>query len=357
MNQRSIEFLKDISFSKSGFVKFVLISVFVVTKLILFDKFVILIDENIMKGVVIKSTGSWYNVLTDNGEIIDCRIKGKFRIQGIKTTNPIAVGDKVEFEMEEDARGVIHKIEDRKNYIIRKSINLSKQSHIIAANMDQAFLIVTLALPRTSAGFIDRFLLTAEAYHIPVNIIFNKVDLFESEPETMKDLNDFISIYEKIGYKCYKVSATENKEIGILRDLTKDKITLISGHSGVGKSTLVNAMDAKLDLKIGEISDAHFKGKHTTTFAEMHPLSYGGFIIDTPGIKELGLVDMEREEISGYFPEMRALKNQCKFNNCLHLNEPKCAVIEAVEKGEIALSRYNSYLGIMNGEELDVSYE
>jgi ribosome biogenesis GTPase / thiamine phosphate phosphatase len=310
-----------------------------------------------MKGVVMKSTGSWYHVLAENGETVDCRIKGKFRIQGIKTTNPIAVGDRVELEYEDDGRGVIHKIEERKNYIIRKSINLSRQSHIIAANIDQAFLIVTLALPRTSAGFIDRFLLTAEAYHIPASIIFNKVDLFENDQELMKELNDFISIYEKIGYKCYKVSATEKKEIEKLKEITKDKITLVSGHSGVGKSTLVNAMDSGLDLKTAEISDAHFKGKHTTTFAEMHPLNYGGYIIDTPGIKELGLVDMEKEEIGDYFPEMRALKSQCKFNNCLHLNEPKCAVIQAVENGEIAASRYNSYLGIMNGEELDVTYE
>ena len=283
-----------------------------------------------MKGIVIKSTGSWYTVLLENKTVLECRIKGVFRIKGIKTTNPIAVGDNVELEIESDGKGVIHAITERKNYIIRKSINLSKQSHIIAANMDQALLIVTLAMPRTSTGFIDRFLLTAEAYHIPVNIIFNKIDLFE-KPETMVELNKFISIYEEIGYKCYKVSATENIEMDILRQLTKDKTTLISGHSGVGKSTLVNAMDANLDLRVGEISDAHNKGKHTTTFAEMHILSYGGFIIDTPGIKELGLVDMAKEEISDYFPEMRAIRNKCKFNNCLHLNEPKCAVIEAVE--------------------------
>ncbi|MGZ4054072.1 MAG: ribosome small subunit-dependent GTPase A [Bacteroidia bacterium] len=308
-----------------------------------------------MKGVVIKSTGSWYTVLTEQEFIIECRIKGVFRIKGIKTTNPIAVGDKVEFEMEEDGRGVIHSIADRKNYIIRKSINLSKQSHILAANVDQAFLVVTLAFPRTSAGFIDRFLLTAEAYHIPAKIIFNKVDLFENDAALMKELDGFISIYEKIGYKCFKVSATKKTDIETLRNLSKGKITLISGHSGVGKSTLVNAMDSNLNLKVGEISDAHNKGKHTTTFAEMHPLSYGGFIIDTPGIKELGLVDMEKEEISGYFPEMHALKNQCKFNNCIHLNEPKCAVIEAVEKGEIAASRYTSYVGIINGEEMDVT--
>jgi ribosome biogenesis GTPase len=310
-----------------------------------------------LKGIVIKSTGLWCTVLTETQKVLECGIKGKFRIKGIKTTNPIAVGDKVEFEMEADGRGVIHKIEERKNYIIRKSINLSKQSHIIAANVDQAFLIVTLALPRTSSGFIDRFLLTAEAYHIPTSIIFNKVDLFENDIELLNELNKFIGIYQKIGYSCYKVSSTKKTNIDLLQKLTTDKITLVSGHSGVGKSTLVNAMDSDLDLKTGEISDVHFKGKHTTSFAEMHSLSYGGFIIDTPGIKELGLVDMEREEVSNYFPEMRALKNQCKFNNCLHLNEPDCAVIKAVALGEIAQSRYNNYLGILDGKELDISYE
>jgi ribosome biogenesis GTPase / thiamine phosphate phosphatase len=307
-----------------------------------------------MKGKVIKSTGSWYSVLLENKTVVECGIKGKFRIAGIKSTNPIAVGDNVEFEMEADGKGVIHKVDVRKNYIIRKSINLSKQSHILAANVDQALLIVTLAFPRTSAGFIDRFLLTAEAYHIPTVIVFNKIDLFENDEKAMEELEAFIKIYEKIGYKCYKVSATANKGIDTLQQLTKNKISLVSGHSGVGKSTLVNAMDANLDLRVGEISDAHSKGKHTTTFAEMHPLTYGGFIIDTPGIKELGLVDMEKEEISGYFPEMQALKNLCKFNNCIHINEPKCAVIEAVERGEIAQSRYNSYIGIMNGEELNI---
>jgi ribosome biogenesis GTPase len=310
-----------------------------------------------MKGVVIKSTGSWYHVLPEHGEPVECRIKGLFRIKGIKTTNPVAVGDLVEFEMENSGKGMIHKIGERKNYIIRKSINLSKQSHILAANVDQAMLIVTLALPRTSAGFIDRFLLTAEAYQIPTRIIFNKVDLFENDAELMKELNDFIGIYEKIGYECYKVSALKKSSVELLQKISKDKVTLVAGHSGVGKSTLVNAMDAKLDLKVGEISGVHFKGKHTTTFAEMHPLSYGGFIIDTPGIKELGLVDMKKEEIAGYFPEMRRLKDQCKFNNCLHVNEPKCAVIAAVENGEIAPSRYNSYLGIMSGEELEITYE
>ncbi|MFL5765625.1 MAG: ribosome small subunit-dependent GTPase A [Bacteroidia bacterium] len=309
-----------------------------------------------MIGVVVKSTGSWYSVLTDEGILMDCRIKGVFRIKGIKSTNPVAVGDKVKLEAESDGNGMIVGIEERKNYIIRKSINLSKQSHIIAANMDQALLVATLAFPRTSAGFIDRFLLTAEAYHIPAMLVFNKTDLVEGDPGQAKELDEFIAIYEKIGYRCLKVSREKKAGIDLLRSITKSKTTLIAGHSGVGKSTLVNAMDNKLDLKVGEISSAHSKGKHTTTFAEMHPLSYGGFIIDTPGIKELGLVDMEKEEITDYFPEMRAIKNQCKFNNCLHVNEPKCAVIAAVEKGEIALSRYSSYLGIVNGEELVTEY-
>lgn len=310
-----------------------------------------------MKGKVIKSTGSWYAVMDKDGLVHDCRIKGKFRIQGIKSTNPVAVGDNVEFELEADNNGVIHKLEERKNYIIRKSINLSKQSHILAANVDQALLVVTLAFPRTSAGFIDRFLLTAEAYHIPTIIVFNKMDLFEHDEEAMKEVNAFIAIYENIGYLCYKTSSKNSQSINRLKELTKNKITLLAGHSGVGKSTLVNAMDVNLNLKVGEISDAHNKGKHTTTFAEMHPLQYGGFIIDTPGIKELGLVDMQKEEISDYFPEMRALKNECKFNNCLHLNEPKCAVLKAVEAGEIEPSRYQSYLGIMNGEELVEGWE
>lgn len=307
-----------------------------------------------MHGVVIKSTGSWYTVLNESNELLDCRIKGLFRMKGIKTTNPIAVGDHVEFEMEADGRGVIHAIAERRNYIIRKSINLSKQSHILAANMDQAFLIATLALPRTSSGFIDRFLLTAEAYHIPVTLFFNKVDLFEKEAEMMQELDEFVSIYTSIGYPCYKITVTKPDDIMLLRTLTKDKVTLIAGHSGVGKSTLVNHMDHHLQLRVGEISDAHFKGKHTTTFAEMHALNYGGFIIDTPGIKELGLVDMEKEELADYFPEMRALKQNCKFNNCLHVNEPHCAIIKAVEEGKVAQSRYMNYLGIINGEELDI---
>lgn len=306
-----------------------------------------------MKGVVIKSTGSWYTVLDASFKEWNCKIKGKFRMAGIKSTNPIAVGDNVDFEIEGDDTGVINTIAPRKNYIIRKSINLSKQSHILASNIDQAFLIVTLALPRTSQGFIDRFLLTANAYQIPTTIVFNKLDLFEGSEDMMKDLDEFISIYTNIGYDCLKVSATAHTGVDALRDLLKDKTTLVAGHSGVGKSALVNAVDNKLDLRIGEISEVHSKGKHTTTFAEMHLLNFGGFIIDTPGIKELGLVDMEKNEIASYFPEMNAVRHDCKFNNCIHINEPHCAVVSAVKSGQIDLSRYESYYKIMHGEEVN----
>lgn len=310
-----------------------------------------------LKGVVIKSTGSWYNVLLENNNQVECRIKGVFRLKGMKTTNPIAVGDSVEVELEENGKGVIISLGERKNYIIRKSINLSKQYHIIASNLDQALLVVTLALPRTSFGFMDRFLVTAEAYRIPVIIVFNKYDLFENDDELKEQLDSVIEMYKKIGYQCVAASAVNKKGINELIELTKNKTTLLSGHSGVGKSTLINAMDNKLNIKTGDLSEAHLKGKHTTTFAEMHSLSYGGFIVDTPGIKELGLVDMEKQEITDYFPEFFAIKHECKFNNCLHINEPKCAVLSAVEKGEIAESRYNSYLGIINGEEMEVDYD
>ena len=295
-------------------------------------------------------------VLTENGEVLESRLKGLFRTKGIKTTNPVAVGDNVELEKDEEGKGMINAIAERKNYIIRKSINLSKQTQIVAANIDQALLIVTLALPKTSAGFIDRFLITAEAYHIPVKIIFNKIDLFSDE-NIMKELDEFISIYEKIGYECIKTSTVKNSNIDVLKNITKDKTTLVAGHSGVGKSSILNAMDKNLDLKTGIISEQHNKGKHTTTFAEMHPLSYGGFIIDTPGIQELSLVDMKKEEVANYFPEMFAIKHKCKFNNCLHIKEPKCAILEAVERNEISPSRYDSYLGIINGEETVTKYE
>lgn len=251
---------------------------------------------------------------------------------------------------------MITAIEERKNYIIRKSINLSKQTHILAANVDQALLIATFAFPRTSTGFIDRFLVTAEAYHIPAVLIFNKADLFTDEPSLLTEINALIALYERLGYPCYFVSAITGEGIDELKRLVKDKINLVAGHSGVGKSSLINRLDTQLQLKTGSISTAHLKGKHTTTFAEMHPLAAGGFIIDTPGIKELGLVEMTREEVGHYFPEIRERMNQCKFNNCLHVNEPKCAVIEAVEAGEIAASRYQNYLSILQGEEMDSTY-
>jgi ribosome biogenesis GTPase len=303
-----------------------------------------------MQGLVIKSTGSWYQVHAEDGEIYDCRIKGKFRIKGIQTTNPIAVGDQVNFELEPNSgNGVIDKLHDRKNYIIRKSINLSKQAQIIAANMDQAFLVVTLASPRTSMGFIDRFLATAEAYSIPAVLIFNKLDLFNDAG--LEILEEYKAIYENIGYPCYTVSALEGTNIHIIEDLLKDKTTLFSGHSGVGKSSLINALLPDLDIKTGEVSEASDKGQHTTTFAEMHELPFGGYLIDTPGIRELGIFDIRPEELGHYFVEMRALLNQCKFHNCRHVNEPGCAVIKAVEEGEIELSRYESYLSIYHGNE------
>lgn len=308
-----------------------------------------------MIGTVIKSTGSWYQVMDKSGNIFNSRIKGKFRMSGIKTTNPLAVGDTVDFELEEGDTGVIKEIKERKNYIIRKSINLSKQAHIIAANIDQAFLVVTIANPRTSTGFIDRFLVTAEAYQIPVILVFNKSDLLD---EGQKELQGgMIMIYEEIGYKCIAVSAKENENIDKIKVLMKNNTSLLSGHSGVGKSTLINTIEAGLELKTAEISSVHRKGMHTTTFAEMFPLKTGGFIIDTPGIKELGLVDIKKEEVSRYFPEMRERMDECQFNNCLHVNEPKCAIKEAVRRGEIFETRYESYLSILNSEELERFYD
>ncbi len=303
-----------------------------------------------MQGLVIKSTGSWYNVHGEDGNNYDCRIKGKFRIQGIQTTNPIAVGDLVEFELEPNSdKGVIDKLQERKNYIIRKSINLSKQAQIIAANMDQAFLVVTLASPRTSLGFIDRFLATAEAYSIPAVLIFNKLDLFHKEGLAI--LDEYKSIYEHINYPCYSVSALTGTNISLIEALLKDKTTLFSGHSGVGKSSLINALLPGRSIKTGDVSEATDKGQHTTTFAEMHTLPFGGYLIDTPGIRELGIFDIRPEELGHYFREIRSLMNKCRFNNCRHVNEPGCAVIKAVEIGEIELSRYESYLSIFHGNE------
>jgi ribosome biogenesis GTPase len=307
-------------------------------------------DFQTMQGLLIKSTGSWYQVQTPDGQRIDCRIKGKFRMQGITTTNPVAVGDVVDFEMEpEQESGVITKLHPRKNYIIRKAINLSKQAQIIAANLDQALLVVTLASPRTSLGFIDRFLVTAEAYDIPARLIFNKVDLFSDEG--LEILADLKAIYEKIGYPCFEVSALEGTNIDKVQELLKDKKTLFSGHSGVGKSSLINALLPSLDLRTHMVSEWSDKGMHTTTFAEMFELPQGGFHYRYPGIRELGVIDIEKNELSHFFPEMRSRMNQCRFNNCRHINEPGCAVLEAVEEGDIELSRYESYLSIYHGND------
>ncbi|MDB5112484.1 MAG: ribosome small subunit-dependent GTPase [Mucilaginibacter sp.] len=303
-----------------------------------------------MQGLITKSTGSWYQVQTPDKQKFDCRIKGKFRMKGITTTNPLAVGDVVDFEMEpEMGTGVITHLHPRKNYIIRKSINLSKQSQIIAANLDQALLVVTLASPRTSLGFIDRFLVTAEAYDIPAKLIFNKLDLFSSEG--LEILADYEAIYENIGYPCYEVSALTGTNINQVQELLKDKVTLFSGHSGVGKSSLINVLLPQLELRTGEVSEWSDKGMHTTTFAEMFELPQGGYIIDTPGIRELGVIDIEKHELGRYFPEIRALMADCRFKNCRHINEPGCAVLQAVENGDIELSRYESYLSIYNGND------
>jgi ribosome biogenesis GTPase / thiamine phosphate phosphatase len=303
-----------------------------------------------MTGTVIKSTGSRYLVRA-GGKLQQCVLKGKIRMEGRKTTNPIAVGDIVDFDFEDNDEAIIKNIHPRKNYIIRKSINLSKQAQIIASNLDQAVLIVTLVAPRTSLGFIDRFLVTAEAYRIPARIIFNKTDLLDEDSRAIQ--KEIISIYEKIGYECFEISSFDIEQVKGLQKLFKDKTTLIAGHSGVGKSTFINAIQPGLNLKTGEISAAHTKGMHTTTFAELHELTFGGSIIDSPGIKELGLVEMKKEEVGHYFPEIRERMNDCKFNNCLHVNEPKCAVLKAVENGEISHERYLSYLGILNGEEME----
>ena len=305
-----------------------------------------------MEGIVIKSTGSWYQVISPEGRVVECRIKGKFRIHGIKTTNPIAVGDIVDYELDKEAiGGMITNIKNRKNYIIRKSINLSKQAHIIASNLDQALLVVTLVNPRTSTGFIDRFLITAEAYQIPVVIVFNKTDTLSNDQIT--EQKTLMDMYQNIGYPCIAVSASNGDNLSVVKELLKDKKSLVSGHSGVGKSTLVNAIEPTLDLRTAEISVAHSKGMHTTTFAEMFPLTFGGFIIDTPGIKELGLFDIKKEELSRYFPEMREIMNDCQFNNCIHLNEPKCAVKNALVNGDVFESRYDSYLSVLSSEEMN----
>jgi ribosome biogenesis GTPase len=305
-----------------------------------------------MTGIVYKSTGSFYTVKAENDTFFECRIKGKFRIQGIKSTNPIAVGDVVDFELDntsDETIGIITHIHDRKNYIVRKSVNLSKQTHIIASNIDLVFLLVTINNPATTTSFIDRFLVTAEAYGIEAVLIFNKIDTYTEE--TLDEQLYLQYIYSEIGYKCLRVSALEGNGIEELKSLMHEKVCMFSGHSGVGKSTLINAIEPSFNLKTSQISDAHQQGQHTTTFAEMFDLNFGAKIIDTPGIRGFGVVDMQPDEISDYFPEFFKLKEKCKFNNCLHKDEPNCAVKAALENDELAWSRYKSYIQILEGDE------
>jgi ribosome biogenesis GTPase / thiamine phosphate phosphatase len=302
------------------------------------------------KGVVLKSTGSRYRVLYEEGKMIDCSVKGKLRIKEFRTTNPIAVGDNILFEIDRKTNsGIITEVLERRNWILRRSSNLSKHSQILAANIDQVFLMITIILPETPVEFIDRFLITAEAYRVPAMIIINKTDLYgEEESARMEYLE---SIYKNIGYDCIRLSLKELTNLEVLRDLMKGKTSLISGFSGVGKSTLLNVFNPLLNLKTAEISDYHKQGKHITTFPEMHKMPFGGFVIDTPGIRGFGVVDMERNEIYHFFREIFVKSKECRFNNCLHLDEPGCAVRSAVEKGEIAFLRYKSYLNIMDGDD------
>ena len=296
-----------------------------------------------MKGLVVKNTGSWYTVRTDDGQLIDCKIKGNFRLKGIRSTNPVAVGDRVTV-----ADAFITDIEDRRNYIIRKSQNLSKQSHILAANVDQAFLVVTVNYPQTSPTFIDRFLASAEAYRVPVVLIFNKTDLLDADELRYQQM--MVQLYETIGYTCKQISATKGEGVEDLRPLLEGKITLLSGNSGVGKSTLINCLVPHVNLRTAEISDAHNLGQHTTTFSEMIPLG-GGWVIDTPGIKGFGTFDMEPEELTSYFREIFHFSKDCRFSNCTHTHEPGCAVLKALEEHYIAPSRYQSYLSMMEDKD------
>ena len=302
-----------------------------------------------MKGLVVKNTGSWYTVLTDDGQLIESKVKGNFRLKGIRSTNPVAVGDRVELVANAEGTAFITAIEDRRNYIIRRSQNLSKQSHIIAANVDQAFLVVTVDFPQTSTTFIDRFLASAEAYRVPVVLVFNKTDLLDADLLRYQQM--MMALYENIGYHCVAISAETGDGIEALRPLLQQKITLLSGNSGVGKSTLINRLVPEANLRTAEISDAHNTGQHTTTFSEMISLPDGGWLIDTPGIKGFGTFDMEPEELTSYFPEIFRFSKDCRFSNCTHTHEPGCAVLQALEDHFIAQSRYQSYLSMMEDKD------
>lgn len=310
-------------------------------------------NETMNKGTVVRNTGSHYTVRDSEGREYECCIKGRFKISGIKSTNPVAVGDRVEFlPSQANAYGLICGIEERKNYIIRKATKLSKQTHIIAANMDQALLVVTAVLPRTSTGFIDRFLLTCEAYNIPCVLVFNKIDLYDDE---IREYAYYVrSIYKNVGYTCIETSAIEKTGLEKLERILQNKTSLLSGHSGVGKSALVNALDSSLNLKTSAVSLSNLKGRHTTTFAQMYHLAFGGDIIDTPGIRSFGMVDFKAEEVARYYPEMRARLANCKYYNCTHIHEPGCAIKKAVEEGEISQERYANYVNIVNGEEVQM---
>ena len=309
-----------------------------------------------MHGLVIKNTGSWYTVRADNGTLWESKVKGNFRLKGIRSTNPVAIGDKVDFTPQPDATALITSIDDRTNYVIRKATNLSKQSHIIAANVDQCFLIITLKQPDTATTFIDRFLASAEAYRIPVVLIFNKIDIL-TEEEDQELLKGMMRLYETIGYQCLAVSAETGEGVETVRELLTDKVTLLSGNSGVGKSTLINKLFPHLNLRTSEISDAYNTGKHTTTFSEMYPIEDvlvpKSYIIDTPGIKGFGTFDMEREEVGHYFKEIFNFSKDCRFNNCTHTHEPGCAVRDAVERHDISESRYTSYLSMLEDKDGD----